>query len=294
MATDFEQRRNGLLLGSFVADALSLGVHWIYDTDELSRKFGYVTGYHAPGADSYHPHKQAGDQSHVGDQALLLNDFLIRNQRWDANAFMQNWAAMWPDYNDYVDHATKSTLANLESGKTLIDAASNSNELAGPARSAPLIAFLAKESETHVTQSVIEQTVLTHHSEATIEAAEFFAKACYRLLHGSELEATLRETAPTWALEKADSVLALETLEATEKLGLSCPIPSALPAVLYLALKHGEEMPKAFSENAMAGGDNCARALGLGMLLGAAHGISAIPVEWSQQLNAPIETHLFT
>ena len=74
--TELSQNRAGLVLGSFTADALSLGVHWIYDTDLLSHKFGYIKGYHAPGSDSYHPHKQAGDQGHVGDQALRLADFL--------------------------------------------------------------------------------------------------------------------------------------------------------------------------------------------------------------------------
>lgn len=34
----FKQRRAGLLFGSFTTDALSLGVHWIYDTEELSLK----------------------------------------------------------------------------------------------------------------------------------------------------------------------------------------------------------------------------------------------------------------
>jgi ADP-ribosylglycohydrolase len=43
----------------------------------------------------------------------------------------------------------------------------------------------------------------------------------------------------------------------------------------------------------MAGGDNCARALVLGMLLGAAHGSAAIPVEWQKQLNAQIPQALF-
>lgn len=34
----------------------------------------------------------------------------------------------------------------------------------------------------------------------------------------------------------------------------------------------------------MAGGDNCARALVLGMLLGAAHGLEAIPNPWREAL----------
>ena len=70
-----EDKKAGLLYGSFCADALSLGLHWIYDTKELAQKHGRVNEYKAPGPDSYHPNKQAGEQGHVGDQALCLLRF---------------------------------------------------------------------------------------------------------------------------------------------------------------------------------------------------------------------------
>lgn len=88
------------------------------------------------------------------------------------------------------------------------------------------------------------------------------------------------------AFSKAKSVLEKDTVEAIAELGQSCSIQSALPAVLYLVLKHGNDLPKAFSENAMAGGDNCARGLALGMLLGAEHGVQAIPGNWIDKLSA--------
>ena len=115
---DLTNKQSGLLFGSYCADALSLGVHWIYDTNELAQKHGRVTQYKAPGADSYHPHKQAGDQGHVGDQSLCLLKFLMREKKWSPSDFMDDWLAMWPDYNDYVDGATKTTLANFKIKQT--------------------------------------------------------------------------------------------------------------------------------------------------------------------------------
>lgn len=284
--TDFQNKKSGLLLGSFVADALSLGVHWIYDVNELSNKFGYVSDYYAPGFDSYHPKKQAGEQSHVGDQALRLAKFLSRYRAWSAESFIMDWLTMWADYGDYFDHATKATLQNIEDGKAPTAAASESDELAGAARIAPLVAFYADKPEADAVKACLEQTLLTHASEASEEATVFLAMAAYRIVNGAPLEATLRETAPEWALKKADDVLALDAVAAIAQLGQSCPLPAALPAVIYLALKHGDDLPKAFSENAMAGGDNCARALALGMLLGAAHGADAIPEPWQNGLLA--------
>ena len=283
---DLTNKQSGLLFGSYCADALSLGVHWIYDSQELAKKHGRVTHYMAPGGDSYHPHKQAGDQGHVGDQSLCLLKFLTRERKWNPSNFMDDWLGMWPDYNDYVDGATKATLANIQNQTDKTQGGSDSVEIAGPARIAPLIVFLTSSSESEVVKAAAEQTMLTHRSKEAEESATFLAKAGYRLIHGANLPDTLNETAPTWALEAANSVLTENAVNAITKLGPACSISSALPSILYLALKHGDDIESAFIENAMAGGDNCARGLVLGMLLGAANGISSIPERWVNELNA--------
>ena len=281
-----EDKKAGLLYGSFCADALSLGVHWIYDTKELAQKHGRINGYKAPAPDSYHPHKQAGDQGHVGDQSLCLLNFLNSEKKWNASAFMNYWLGIWPDYNDYLDGATKTTLTNAQNLTDKTQAGSDSIEIAGPARIAPLISFLANSSESEVVKAAVEQTMLTHRSKEAEESAIFLAKAGYRLMHGADLSGTLDEISPGWAHKAANSVLSENAVSAINKLGPACSISSALPSVLYLALKHGDDLETAFIENAMAGGDNCARGLALGILLGAANGISSIPKRWVNELNA--------
>lgn len=290
--SSLDSRRAGLLYGSFVAEALSLGVHWIYDPAIIVARHGRVTDFHAPGSESYHPHKQAGEQGHVGDQALRLLAFLQREQAWKAEAFLNDWRAMWPSYTDYVDRATKGTLANLAAGATTANSGAPSDELAGPARIAPLVARFADRAESELVAASIEQTVLTHRSPEAIEAAEFLARTSHRLLHGAALEETIRALAPGWALSAAEKVLPLSATEAMGDLGRACPIPQALPAVIYLALKHGDDIETAFIENAMAGGDNCARALALGLLLGAAQGVEAIPARWRAGLRAASQLDL--
>ena len=51
-------------------------------------------------------------------------------------------------------------------------------------------------------------------------------------------------------------------------------------------MKYGHDTKTAFIENAMAGGDNCARGLALGILLGGANGLSSIPEQWVENLNS--------
>ena len=283
---DLTNKQSGLLFGSYCADSLSLGVHWIYDPNELAQKHGRITHYKAPGSDSYHPHKQAGDQGHVGDQALCLLNFLIKEKAWNPSNFMEDWLGIWPDYNDYVDGATKTTLANVQNQTDKTQGGSNSVEIAGPARIAPLIAFLSNSSEEEVVRASVEQTMLTHRSKEAEESAIFLAKSGYQLIHGANLLDTLNETAPEWALKKTNSVLSENTVDAITNLGPACSISSALPSVLYLAIKYGNDIETAFIENAMAGGDNCARGLALGILLGAANGLSSIPERWVENLNS--------
>jgi len=288
-----EDKKAGLLYGSFCADALSLGVHWIYDTKELAQKHGRVNEYKAPGPDSYHPNKQAGGQGHVGDQALCLLRFLSREKTWNDKAFMNSWLAMWPDYTDYVDGATKTTLANLQNQSDKTQGGSDSVEIAGPARITPLVCHLANSTEEEVVKASVEQTMLTHRSAEAEESTVFLAKAGYRLIHGANLSDTLNETAPKWALEKANGVFSENAVDAVTKLGPACSISSALPSVLYLTLKYENDIENAFIENAMAGGDNCARGLALGILLGAANGFSSIPRNWIDSLMADKELENF-
>ena len=41
-----ENRIKAAVIGAFVADALSLGVHWVYNTGVIDKKFGRVEHYH--------------------------------------------------------------------------------------------------------------------------------------------------------------------------------------------------------------------------------------------------------
>jgi ADP-ribosylglycohydrolase len=227
----------------------------------------------------------------VGDQSLCLLTFLSREKKWDPSMFMEDWLGMWPDYNDYVDGASKATLANVQNQTDKTQGGSHSVEIAGPARIAPLIVYLSSSSESEVVKAAVEQTMLTHRSKEAEESATFLAKAGHRLIHGARLEDTVRETAPEWALKSANSVLPQNAVDAIAKLGPACSISSALPSVIYLALKHGENTEIALIENAMAGGDNCARGLALGMLLGAANGYTSIPEQWRNDLNGATALH---
>ena len=280
-------RSAGLLLGSFVGDALALGLHWIYEPEKIAEALAGepLAGPRDPLPDSYHPNKRAGDQSHVGDQALvLLRSLRARGGRFDPDDFGRRWHEMWKGYDDHIDHATTH---RLDEG-----AAGPSDELAGPARVAPLLVPSRALRREDLFDALTAQTALTHAGvlarstawllgELTLSARETgsVAEALARVERVDFPELPLRE----W-LARVRAMPPDDAVAAAGELGRACPIPQALPAALWFLAHRGDDLRTALIDNVMAGGDNCARGLVLGMVLGAAHGASAIPAAWIDAL----------
>ena len=289
------ERYEGLLYGSLVADSLALAPHWIYDQAEIAQRFGEIRDLLNPPADGYHGKKRQGDQTHYGDQALILLESLeATGGKFQLDDFAQRWCRFWQESESYRDHATKDTLARIEQGNNPTQAGSDSGELGGASRIAPLLVALRDEEPKILIEAVRAQTALTHDNLEVIDAAEFIAQMVLPLVQGVGLESALRTATalpfrtlqPQTYLRKAEEVRDLPTGEAVDRLGLSCPLEKALPSVFLILLKHGDDLEAALVQNVMAGGDSAARGMMLGILLGAAHGVRAIPERWIEPLSA--------
>jgi ADP-ribosylglycohydrolase len=289
------ERYEGLLYGAFVADSLALAPHWIYDQAEIEQQFGEVRELHAPRPDSYHEDKGRGDQTHYGDQALVLLESLeATGGNFQIEDFAQRWRKFWQDSESYRDHATKETLANIESGRSQTQAGSDSRDLGGASRIAPLLTALREEDPNILIEAVRAQTVLTHDNPEVVDTAEFIARLVQLLIQGVSVESALRTTAafsfrtlqPQAYLKKAEQVLKLSTKEAVAQLGQSCPVEKSLPSVFHILLQHGDDFENALVQNVMAGGDSAARGKMLGIILGAAYGVRAIPERWIEHISA--------
>jgi ADP-ribosylglycohydrolase len=291
-----------ILLTSLAGDALCLGPHWIYDQREIAQKLGRITGYAAP-LTSYHPGKQAGDFTHYGDQTLILLRSLAEHGRFDLTGFAAEWRAFWEDpaTHSYRDGATKATLENLRKGALPAEAASDSHDIAGAARIAPL--FLLKwESDEALLQAARAQTGFTHRDPQVIETAEFFARVTLSVQSGTEISTALRETAALthwqaipdgWFAAAVASMTSREPdAVAAHALGLSCHVADAFPVICHLLLRHPEDPVKALTTNAEAGGDSAARALLMGMVYGALPNATPLPGDWITGLRARAEIQL--
>ncbi len=281
----------GAIWGAFVADSLSLGVHWIYNPRHIARKAGRLTGPIAPikGADKYHPHRTAGQFTHYGDQMLVLLQSVHKAGRWSRTDFSQRWKKMWDGYDGYIDKATKATLKEGQSG---------SDDLSGCARMAPLLLALGNGPESDFVTAAREQTLLTHGADVQPEASDFFARLLFATVHGQPVDkaiAAARGQAADpaqidgWIAEAQGRLQDENPAQVVADLGAHCHIPGAVSATLYLLFKFGHSLEEALVENAMAGGDSAARGLLLGAILGGRDGREAIPDAWIEALDAGSE-----
>lgn len=275
----------GAVWGCFAADSLALGAHWIYDTTRIRREFGRVDRLLGPLADSYHSFREKGDFTHYGDQTLVLLESVAAKKGFDLLDFSNRWKALFTRYNGYVDQATRGTLTNFATGKGPEEAGSPSDDLAGAARIAPLLLFYHDDLDGLVA-AAMAQTRMTHRNPLVVEASAFFSRLTFAVLHGTAPGEALENLLPTANprlkpfLERGTKTSDLSTVEVINGFGQSCHLPEALPGVVHLIRHYEKDLPEALIQSVMAGGDSAARGMLTGMVLGAWHGLNAIPHDW--------------
>lgn len=296
------EQAKAMVWASFIGDALALGPHWEYDVAALRARFGQVTGYNTPDPDGYHGGKKAGEFTHYGDQTRLLLRSLADKGRFDLDDFAAKWLATMRGYSGYIDGATRMTLKIFDFGEGPEQSGSNSNDLAGAARVAPLVYALADDLPALVA-AARAQTKMTHNHAQVIEAAEFFARTARAVLVDgkSPRDALVYAAAAGYASAPIDTWLAQglesaaeDTVAAIGRFGQSCHIDEAMPGVIHLIVRYARDPADGLCQNVMAGGDSAARGLLAGMVLGAAGGMEALPAAWLTGLadRASIEADL--
>jgi ADP-ribosylglycohydrolase len=287
-----KSNQKAAVVGAFVADALSLGVHWVYNTGVIDKKLGRVEQYHDP-MTSYHQGKRAGDFTHYGDQTLVLLESISRHSSFDAQQFAETWRIFFTDYSGYIDKATRTTLDNMNAGKPLTESGSDSDDLAGASRMAALLAVYGDDPDQLI-RSARAQTAITHNNDQVIESADFFARSVLGVLAGQSPMTAMEATLKAHFSESSIASLVSMGLESRERdtretiaeFGQMCSVEAGLPSAVHIIARYDDDFKAAMVENVMAGGDSSARGMMAGMVLGAALGMQAIPNAWQSEMSA--------
>jgi ADP-ribosylglycohydrolase len=280
-----------MVMSAFLADALALGVHWIYDAKRIFQQHKRIEGFIKPGSNSYHPTKEKGEFTHYGDQMLVLLESVAEKKEFDLQDFSDRWQRLFKDYHGYVDQATRAALSEYASGKTPKDAGSFSDDLSGASRIAPVIYLYRNDLEKMIRAARL-QTIMTHNSPSSVEGSEFFARVGWQILNGKTPINAIEDVSEGWTsdsmihswVQAGLSSKDMDSIQALSQFGQSCHTREAFPGVIHLIARYENDLKEALIQAVMAGGDSAARGMAVGMVLGAYQGPESLPKAWLSEL----------
>jgi ADP-ribosylglycohydrolase len=291
--TDIHRKMRSGVMAAFAADALALGVHWVYDVSRIKKRYGRLDHLTAPEIALFHKNRQKGDFTHYGDQMRVLLASLSHCNGFDLDDFAARWQALFDNYNGYLDGATKKTLAGFQAGRSPSEAGSDSTDLGGAARMVPLALFYAHNADSFMDYAQL-QTAMTHNHPLVVDTARFFAQAALETAKGTGPAAAIRSAAellPSGSpipslVDKGLASAEKETTQAISGFGQACDTTEALPGTIHLIARYQQDLETALIENIMAGGDSSARGILCGFILGIHNGLDAVPQNWLEEMTA--------
>ena len=277
-----EKKVKELVLTTLVADAYSLGAHWIYDEKQLQDL--EVNWDELNDAKAiWHKEKKAGDFTHYGDQTLWLYQFLQEKEKFELDEYIDFWQKKIEVYNGYIDGATRNSLENIND--EVKPTGSDSADLSIVGRIVPLL--LVSNSKEEYLKNVEKFVTTTHNSNEAIVASKFFATLLLKVLDGNPIEESilsLKEEFDTkiqsfiygGVASKTD-----DTFTAIRGFGPACDISGGFEGVIHLLCKY-DNLRDMLVCNAKAGGDTSARAMVASMIFMAQKdkNVTQIPESW--------------
>lgn len=282
--------RHDALLGALVADAAGMGLHWLYDQEQI--KLVEATGsllFRQPEAAVFagkrghfaHATRRSGQLSHYGESARVAgsvaSNYSITNHQ---TAFMASFGPCG-SYHGYPDKATKQLIARmlLDGDELAEPSGMDDDQMPGLCVVPGLFSAGASDSLTLDAVQVIST------NSDVIQSAQALHAVLTQLMSGIELKAALASAAKTVdgelgeLMREALAMTTYEPLEAAQKFGLACYVKHAMPLNWYL-LNHAASFESTVLDNIRCGGDNCGRSMALGSIAGLAFGVSE---GWQQQ-----------
>lgn len=296
--TSEQDRARAAVTGAIVADAASMGLHWLYDQARIREVAGDSPAFRAPNRADFadkgyfaHDGKRPGDPSHYGEQMLVMARSLTRTGAYDAGDYAAEFRATfgyggaWVGYIDRPTRATLDAMAAAEAAdQALTGCGADDAQLPAVSKLPPLVArhYAADdlgalvESAVRVTNNrddsvawgqAIASMIRAAIQGATPEDAVAAARGINEMIDGQiEAALALRDKSPS---------------EVATAFALHCQLEVAFP-VLCHSIATAKSYADAVRANIQAGGDSCGRAVPLGAVLGAcfAGADDGIPPEW--------------
>ena len=282
------------LLGALVADAAALGLHWIYDVDRIAdvaarhggAAFTPLDPAHFAGVPAYFAHgaRRVGQFTQYGEGLRLALRTMAGGL--DVAAHQAAYAAHFGPggaYVGYIDKPTRGTLAHLAAGAT--DPSGVDDDQLPALVTIPAVVVA---TGGHPTSAQVQAAVaITNANDTAQTYGAVFADLLTRVLDGADIASALDATATLPALRAALTTPEPDPVAYGGVTGRACHLDMGVPLAFHI-LSRATSFAQATELNIRAGGDSAGRAIVIGAVMGARHGIGGdwgIPLDWALRLH---------
>jgi hypothetical protein len=322
--TAVQRRAAAAVLGSFVADAATMGLHWIYDMAELQQHLAAGAGsrggapeFREPPGCPYYQYP-SGALSPYGDEALVLLRCMCASKGGEMDPVefsdaLFGWAKEYRQGGGFIDHATQGFLTHMLAGRQWPECGAEDKQANCLGKVAMLVARYAGTGK--LTKQVTDAVRVHQNHDQAVCFAVAAALLLEQIVLGSSLPAALElakasmEAPALAAVEAAEAAGALSTADMLGGLGhqlmpgepkaalvgRSCGFPQAFSGALHAVLGAHGDYTRGVRANILAGGDNCCRAGLVGALLAALavgdheHMADVVPSAWRDRTACAVE-----
>lgn len=294
--------RKDALIGALVADAAAMGLHWMYDQEQIKKiaNSGDIL-FRQPDASVYegkrgyfaHKVKRSGELSHYGESARVAGQLVaegVYSTEKHRERFFESFGPCGY-YSGYADKPTKVLIARMiTEGKELAEPSGmDDNQM--PAICVVGGVFSAGES----IETMEEAAKVISINKDVIASAIAIYQCLDEITQGKSLVDALNSSVSSMTGDVAElmkEALAIERyqpLETATRFGLACYIEHAMPVVWHI-LKHATDFESAIRDNIRCGGDSCGRSMALGAIAGLVFGVPEHLIERMANGRVPINT----
>jgi len=313
-----QERAIGAIMGAYIGDALGLGPHWFYDLDEQRRLYGdWISDYSSPQPDRYHGGMKAGQLSQSGlILNMLIDSVLIKGEynevdfctRLDNDLFplLDGTANAGP--GGFTSQSIREAWAQrTQHNKPWGEVAGFADNTEAAERILALAVRYANEPNK-LADIISSNTHLTQCDENVHSMTLVFGVTLGLLLQGNPLDRELSDKLlnlignhsqpcqrrTPYETPSNAAIAALEDLiqpawKVSTVYGMSCAVNYLFPACYYLATRYSNDFENAVLHAINGGGQNMARAMLTGALVGAQVGIQGIPTRFIDGLENSTE-----
>lgn len=290
-------RARAAIIGGFVADAASMGLHLIYDQAAIeSLVKDRASGTEGP--EFFDPPKSPfydynnGRQTPYGDEMMVLLTSVSDKGYFDKTDAIKEWLSFYKTYNGRLNRTSQRFMELRNRGISIDQCAQMDDINFESAAKIPII--VARYAGSPMMLEKVEDAVRVHQTnEKVLHATRLVSKLLEKVILGSSIVDALHwaassdQTSPEekeylQGIEQNGGNGNLPFSLAVEAFGLSGQLPGCLKAsILNLKCFRGYEI--AVRANIFSGGDSACRNWIVGSLLAAELGDQAIPSEWKNK-----------